>query len=47
MHWIPIADLQKTNIKPSFLREKLPEILKNKQIIHVVTDVDRKSSKQY
>lgn len=42
MHWIPIADLQKTNIKPSFLRERLPEILNSKQILHVVTDVDRK-----
>ena len=41
LHWIPIADLQKTNIKPSFLRERLPEILNTRQIIHVVTDVDR------
>ena len=41
LHWIPIDELSTTNIKPSFLRERLPEILRSKQLIHVVTDVDR------
>ena len=41
LHWVPIEDIPTTNIKPSFLRERLPELLKSDHIIHVTTDADR------
>ena len=36
--WIPLEDLPKTNIKPDFLKTRIPEILKLKQPIHIVND---------
>ena len=36
--WIPIEKLPETNIKPDFLRTRIPEILKTPGVIHIVND---------
>jgi ADP-ribose pyrophosphatase YjhB (NUDIX family) len=36
--WIPIEKLPETNIKPDFLRTRIPEILKASGVIHIVND---------
>lgn len=41
MKWIPIEDICKYNIKPSFLRERLPEIINSNKVLHIVSDADR------
>lgn len=41
LHWVPLEELPGTNVKPAFLRERLPEILAAKQILHIVTEADR------
>lgn len=38
--WIPIDEIQKYNVKPSFLKDRINEILNGKDTIHVVTDDD-------
>lgn len=41
LHWIPIKDIPDTNIKPSFLKEKIGEILNSKQVLHIVSELDK------
>lgn len=41
MVWIPIEDIESYNVKPSFLKERLKEIVKSDKVLHIVTDVDR------
>ncbi|MBQ9538352.1 MAG: DUF4298 domain-containing protein, partial [Treponema sp.] len=36
--WIPLEKLPETNIKPDFLKTRLPEILSSKDLIHIVND---------
>ncbi len=36
--WIPIEKLPETNIKPDFLKDRMPEILKASGVIHIVND---------
>ena len=36
--WIPIEKLPETNIKPDFLKTRIPEILKNSGVLHIVND---------
>ena len=36
--WIPIEKLPETNIKPEFLKTRIPEILKNSGVLHIVND---------
>ena len=36
--WIPLEDLPNANIKPDFLKTRIPEILKSNQPIHIVND---------
>ncbi len=41
MKWIAMDDIEKYNIKPSFLKERLREIVTGNGIIHIVTDADK------
>lgn len=36
--WIPLKDLPNTNIKPDFLKSKLPQILKQSSLFHLIND---------
>ena len=38
LKWIPLKDLPNANIKPDFLKTRIPEILKTNQPIHIVND---------
>lgn len=38
LHWIPLAELPDTLIKPDFLRTRLPEILAETALVHIVND---------
>lgn len=40
--WLPIDRIGEYNVKPSFLKDKLKEIVSGNAMIHIVTDVDRK-----
>lgn len=42
IYWVPLERLKDTNVKPSFLCTRMKEILESKNILHVVTDADRK-----
>ena len=39
--WIPIDKIEQYNIKPSFLRERIKEIINGDSVLHIVTDADR------
>ena len=41
MHWVPIDEIEKVNIKPSFLKDRIKEIINGNSVIHVVCDEDR------
>lgn len=41
MVWIPIDEIEKYNIKPSFLKAKIKEVVNGNGIVHMVTDADR------
>lgn len=41
MHWIPIDEIGKYNIKPSFLKDRINEIINSSSVLHIVTEVDR------
>lgn len=41
MKWIPLDEIGQYNIKPSFLKERLTEIVNSDKILHIVTDLDR------
>ncbi len=41
MHWIPINEIGKYNIKPSFLKDRINEIINSSSVLHIVTEVDR------
>ncbi len=41
MHWVSIDELEKVNIKPAFLKDRIKEIINGNSIIHVVSDEDR------
>ena len=36
--WIPLEKLPETNIKPEFLKTRLPELLKTNYTVHIVND---------
>ncbi|MBO4638311.1 MAG: NUDIX domain-containing protein [Treponema sp.] len=36
--WIPLEKLPQTNVKPDFIKIRMPEILKGKSLIHIVND---------
>ena len=40
--WVPIDEISQYNIKPSFLKEKIREIIEGTSILHIVTEQDRK-----
>lgn len=39
--WVPIDESSQYNIKPSFLKEKIREIIEGTSLLHIVTDQDR------
>lgn len=39
--WLPIEEIAENNIKPTFLRERITEILRSEGIIHIVEQRDR------
>jgi ADP-ribose pyrophosphatase YjhB (NUDIX family) len=39
--WIPIAEIKKSFFKPSFIPEKIDEILAGKNILHIIEERDR------
>ena len=39
--WIPTDKIEQYNIKPSFLRERIKEIINGDSVLHIVTDADR------
>lgn len=41
LKWIPIDKIDEYNIKPSFLKEKIKEIIESNTILHIVSDKDR------
>lgn len=41
LRWLRVNEIQDYNIKPSFLKDRFEEIVKGKDIIHIVTDADR------
>ena len=36
--WVPLSELDKNDIRPSFLKEKIPEVLKDGTLIHVISE---------
>lgn len=40
--WIPIDQIENYNIKPTFLKDRMSEIINGNSILHIVTDADRK-----
>ncbi len=42
MHWIPIDKIQQYNIKPSFLKEQILDIVNGEGVLHIVTELDRR-----
>ncbi len=43
MKWIPLEEIDRYNIKPSFLKERLSEIVSSDKLLHIITDKDRLS----
>lgn len=41
MKWIPIDEIGEYNIKPSFLKDKIKDIVNSTSVLHIVTEVDR------
>ncbi len=41
MTWVPIEEFKNTNIKPSFLCDRIQEIIESKNILHIVSDKDK------
>ncbi len=39
--WIDICEVEKSVIKPTFIKERILEILNNKNIIHIIEERDR------
>lgn len=43
IYWVPLEKLKDTNVKPSFLCTRMKDILESKNILHVITEADRKN----
>lgn len=41
MKWIPLDEIKNYNIKPSFLKKRLAEIVSGDGVLHIVSDIDR------
>lgn len=39
--WLTLDDIEKNNIKPAFIKERIREILNSKQTIHILEERDR------
>ena len=42
MKWIPIEEIGSYNIKPSFLKERLEEVVNSDKVLHIVSEIDKK-----
>ena len=38
MAWLPIDKLQEYNIKPTFLKDRIQEIVEGRDVLHIVND---------
>lgn len=45
MEWIPLSKIRDYDIKPSFLKERMDEIVHGSGVIHVVSELDRAPKK--
>ena len=43
--WIPLSELDKNDIRPSFLKDKIPEVIRNGALIHVISE-EREKTKE-
>ena len=41
LHWVDICEVEKSFVKPTFIAEKMSEIVNSKNIIHVIEERDR------
>lgn len=41
MEWIPLEEIEHYNIKPSFLKNRIKEIIGSENVLHIVSDADR------
>ena len=39
--WIPVEEIPKTDIKPSFMKDLIGRIMNEKEVIHVIQETDR------
>ena len=39
--WLPVEDIPGSNIKPTFIRERINEILNGSEIMHIIEDRDK------
>ena len=39
--WLPIEDIEKSSIKPSFISERINEIVNGKGTLHIIEERDR------
>ena len=39
--WLPIEDIKTSQIKPTFIKERISEILNSPNIIHIIEERDR------
>ena len=42
LEWIPVEKINEYDIKPSFLKERITEILESRNVLHIVNETDRK-----
>lgn len=45
MVWIPIKDIKNYNIRPSFLKDHIEEIIHSDKVLHFITEADRDEKK--
>lgn len=41
LHWVPLDRLGEFNIKPDFLKERIPALLASRDVAHIITEKDR------
>ena len=41
LRWIPLNEIKTANIRPSFLKDKIYEIIESKNAFHIITDIDK------
>lgn len=41
LKWIPISEIQNYDVKPSFLKDRIGDIVGGNSVVHIVTELDR------